>query len=48
MKQHNRVKPMIPGWKTLPYSVPQPRMVGHARAILLGCCSLAAAALASA
>ena len=45
-KRHNLVKPMITGWKTLPYSVPEPRMVGHARAIfLLGCSSLAAAAL---
>jgi hypothetical protein len=47
-KRHNLVLPMITGRKTLPYSVPQPRMVGRARAILLlGCSALAAAALAN-
>jgi len=47
-KRHNLVLPMITGWKTLPDSVPQPRMVGPARVILLLSCSvLAAAALAN-
>jgi cytochrome b len=47
-KGHNLVLPMITGWKTLPDSVPQPRMVGPARAILLLSCSvLATAALAN-
>jgi len=47
-KRHNLVLPMITGWKTLPDSVPQPRMVGPARAILLLSCSvIAATALAN-
>jgi len=47
-KRHNLVLPMITGWKTLPDSVPQPRMVGPARVILLLSCSvLAAGALAN-
>jgi cytochrome b len=42
------VSPMITGWKTLPASVPSPRMGGHARAVLLLACSvLAATALAT-
>jgi cytochrome b len=47
-KRHNLVLPMITGWKTLPESVPRPRMAGPARAIFLLCCSvLAATALAN-
>jgi cytochrome b len=47
-KRHNLVLPMITGRKTLPYSVPQPRMIGPARPILpLGSSALAAAALAN-
>ena len=47
-KRHNLVLPMITGWKILPESVPQPRIVGPARAgALLGCSALAAAALAN-
>lgn len=47
-KRHNLLLPMITGRKALPPSVPQPRIVGPARAIfLLGCSALAAAALAN-
>jgi cytochrome b len=47
-KRQNLLLPMITGWKTLPDSVPQPRMAEPARAIfLLGCSALAAAALAN-
>ncbi len=47
-KRHNLLRPMITGWKMLPAGVPQPRMAGPARAIvLLGCSALAAAALAN-
>ena len=45
-KGHNLLAPMITGWKTLPASVPQPRMAGALRAgVLLGCSALAAAIL---
>ena len=44
--RHNLVIPMITGRKTLPASVPRPRMAGPARAIILLLCSaLATAAL---
>jgi hypothetical protein len=47
-KRHNLLLPMITGWKILPYSVPQPQMVGSTRAVvLLGCSALAGAALAN-
>ena len=47
-KRHNLLMPMITGRKILPASVPQPRMAGPARAvILLGCSALATAALAN-
>lgn len=47
-KRQNLLLPMITGWKTLPESVPRPRMAGHARAVFLfGCSALAAAALAN-
>lgn len=46
--RHDLVIPMITGRKTLPASVPLPRMAGHARAVLLLACSaLAATALAT-
>jgi cytochrome b len=45
-KGHNLLAPMITGWKTLPASVPQPRMANSLRAsILLGCSALAVALL---
>ncbi len=45
-KGHNLFAPMITGWKTLPASVPQPRMASALRAgVLLGCSALAAAVL---
>jgi hypothetical protein len=48
VKRHNLLLPMITGWKTLPESVPQPRMAGPAHAIFLfGRSALAAAALAN-
>ncbi len=47
-KRHNLLLPMITGRKTLPQTVPPPRIVGPARAIfLLGCSAVAAAALAN-
>jgi hypothetical protein len=46
IKRHNLLLPMITGWKTLPASVPHPRMAGQARAIFFfGCSALAAAAM---
>jgi cytochrome b len=46
-KGHNLLLPMVTGRKTLPPSVPQPRIAGWTRAIiLLGCSALATAALA--
>jgi cytochrome b len=44
VKGHNLVLPMITGWKTLPDNVPQPRMMGASRTLLLFGCSVAAAA----
>ncbi len=47
-KGHNLLTPMVTGFKTLPATVPQPRMADPMRAgILLGCSALAVAALAS-
>lgn len=47
-KQHNLLLPMITGRKTLPGSVPAPRMTPPARAlVLLACASAVAAALAN-
>jgi cytochrome b len=43
-KGHNLVLPMLTGWKTMPGNVPQPRMVGASRTLLLFGCSVAAAA----
>lgn len=46
-KGHNLVLPMVTGWKVLPDSVSQPRMVGASRtAVLLGFSVAAAAAIA--
>lgn len=46
-KRQNLVGPMFTGWKTLPGSLPPPRMVGTGRAILLfGLSILAVAGLA--
>ena len=46
--RHDLLIPMMTGRKTLPASVPLPRIVGHARAaFLLACSALAAAALAN-
>lgn len=36
---------MITGWKILPDNVPQPRMIGASRVLLLFGCSVAAAAV---
>jgi cytochrome b len=45
-KRQNLVRPMISGWKTLPASVPAPRLAGSLRAlVLLGVSAAAAAAL---
>ncbi|MGC1180049.1 MAG: cytochrome b/b6 domain-containing protein [Methyloceanibacter sp.] len=44
-KGHNLVLPMIIGWKILPDNVPQPRMIGASRVLLLFGCSVAAAAV---
>jgi cytochrome b len=47
-KRHNLLLPMITGRKRLPDSVPAPRMVSAARALLfLGCAAAAAAAVAN-
>jgi cytochrome b len=47
-KGHNLLRPMITGWKTLPASVPPPRMAGTLRALLfLACSALAVAVLVS-
>ena len=43
-KGHNLVLPMVTGWKILPDSVSQPRMVGASRTVLLLAFSVAAAA----
>ncbi|MGC2410448.1 MAG: cytochrome b/b6 domain-containing protein [Methyloceanibacter sp.] len=43
-KGHNLVLPMITGRKILPDNVPQPRMIGASRVLLLFGCSVAAAA----
>jgi cytochrome b len=43
-KRHDLLLPMITGWKTLPESVPRPRMAGTARAIFLLICSALAVA----
>jgi cytochrome b len=46
VKGHNLLLPMITGWKTLPASVPQPRVAGPVRAVVLfGCSALAVAVL---
>ena len=46
IKRNNLLLPMITGWKTLPASVPHPRMAGQTRAIFFfGCSALAAAAI---
>jgi cytochrome b len=48
LKRHNLVLPMVVGWKRLPASVPQPRLRGPVRAlVLLVCAAAAAAALAA-
>ena len=44
-KGHNLVRPMITGWKILPDNVPQPRMIGASRVLLLFGGSVAAAAV---
>ena len=47
-KRHNLLLPMITGRKTLPHSVPAPRLMPPVRALVfLGCAAAAAAALAN-
>jgi cytochrome b len=47
VKRHNLLLPMVTGRKSLPDSVPSPRLAGLLRALLtLGCAAAAAAALA--
>ena len=45
VKGQNLLLPMITGWKMLPASVPQPRMVGETRAVIFLVCGALAAAL---